>query len=147
MKKKLLFLKFLIIFNFLLGHCFYLSAISFAQPSIRFKEIYYDFGEVKEDKLLTHVFEFENTGSEMLTISKVKPTCHCLVTDLSGGDFKPHEKGQIKISFQPKYQEGVQEETCLVYSNDPDFPVFELTVLAKVKVAVGAEPKALHFSH
>ena len=148
MRKFLLSIKFLIIFNFLLLNCSYLfKGISFAQQRIRFKEIYYDFGEVKRDEILNHIFEFENTGNSVLTIKAISSDCSCVTTNLSGKkDFQPKEKGQIEVQFSPSaYIEEVQEKVILVHSNDPDFPIFKLTLMAKVRIVAVVEPRYLNF--
>jgi hypothetical protein len=39
---------------------------------IVFEEEEFDFGEVKSDSLLTHIFKFENPGTDTLFIKSVK---------------------------------------------------------------------------
>jgi len=48
-----------------------LPALVHAQPSIQFKNEVYDLGVVKEGEKVEHVFEFENTGTEDLLITRV----------------------------------------------------------------------------
>jgi len=144
--KIFLSIKFFIIFIFLLGYCSLVKSASFAQPSIHFYEIYYDFGEIKKDDFLTHIFEFENTGSDILTIEKIRSDCGCISTNLMGKDTEYGEKGQIKVSFRPQYMEGIQEKNVFVHSNDPDFSILKLSVLAKVNVAAILKPSILYLS-
>jgi len=146
MEKFSLALKFFVIFNFLIVSIFYFSGAAFAQPGIKFKEIYYDFGEIKTDKQVTHFFEFKNSGNAILTITGVRSTCGCITTDLTGKNLKPGQEEKIGVSFSPKYIEGIQEKNVFVHSNDPDFPIIKLTVLAEVKVAAMVEPQMLYFS-
>lgn len=141
-------LKFIIIFNFLivLIYCCWFSEVSFAQSRIIFNEIYYDFGKLKTDNLVTHIFEFKNSGNDILTVTEIKSSCGCVVTNLAGRDFQPEEKGEIKVLFKPEYIEGEQEKNIFVYSNDPDFPVIKLSVIAEIKVAAIVKPQILYFS-
>lgn len=44
-----------------------------AAPKMLLKEQDFDFGEVKEGKVITHTFEVLNKGDEMLIIEKVNP--------------------------------------------------------------------------
>ncbi len=44
----------------------------FGKPRIEFNEITYDFGQVKQNTELKHIFIFKNTGSSTLSIEKVK---------------------------------------------------------------------------
>ena len=46
-------------------------ALVFAQPSITFKDEVHDFGEVLQGAEVEHTFEFSNSGTEDLEISKV----------------------------------------------------------------------------
>jgi hypothetical protein len=43
-----------------------------SDASIVFEEEKYDFGEVSNDTLLSHVFKFENTGTDTLFIKGVR---------------------------------------------------------------------------
>jgi hypothetical protein len=43
-----------------------------SNASLEFEEEHYDFGEVSNDTVLTHVFKFENTGTDTLFIQSVK---------------------------------------------------------------------------
>ncbi len=133
MRKIFLFLKFFVIF--LIGWIFFFcfSGPSFAQSSIKFKEVYYDFGEIEAHKPLIHNFEYENTGKDALTITKVKSGCNCRGKNLAGRKLQPGEKGKIEVLYRPSPDmEGRQERRVLVHSNDPDFPIIKLTVLAKI---------------
>jgi len=46
-------------------------ALVYAQPSITFKDEIHDFGEVLKGAEVEHTFEFSNSGTEDLEISKV----------------------------------------------------------------------------
>ena len=43
-----------------------------SNATIVFEEETYDFGEVSNDTVLTHVFEFENSGTDTLFIRSVR---------------------------------------------------------------------------
>jgi len=55
---------------FLLTAFIYLTCSS--PPQINFSKLQYDFGEVKKDIKIKHIFTFTNQGQETLFISKVK---------------------------------------------------------------------------
>jgi hypothetical protein len=44
----------------------------FYKPHIIFNEIIHDFGQVRQNTELKHIFIFKNTGSSTLTIENVK---------------------------------------------------------------------------
>lgn len=50
---------------------FVASAFAYAQPSIRFHDVSYDFGTVRQEDKIEHVFEFANDGDTELVIEKV----------------------------------------------------------------------------
>lgn len=49
-----------------------LSTLCLASPKIEFKEMAYDAGKIKQGEVVTHIFKFQNTGNEVLSIDKVK---------------------------------------------------------------------------
>ena len=49
---------------------FLLPAISYAQPSIVFDAVSYDFGTV-QGEAIEHTFDFQNTGDKELVIEKL----------------------------------------------------------------------------
>jgi hypothetical protein len=60
---------FIIIFQ---GHVFGQNAKVMSGATLVFDEEKYDFGEVGNDSVLTHVFKFENTGTDTLFIKGVR---------------------------------------------------------------------------
>ena len=49
-------------------------------PQITFAEDSKDFGDIVQGDKVSHVFEFENTGTEPLILSNVLTTCGCTAT-------------------------------------------------------------------
>jgi hypothetical protein len=60
---------FIIIFQ---GPLFSQNTTLTSDATIVFEEEKYDFGEVSNDSVLTHVFKFENTGTDTLFIKDVR---------------------------------------------------------------------------
>ncbi len=84
---------------------------------ITFNKMEHDFGQVKEDALLTYTFKFENTGENDLVIMKAHGSCGCTVPEYSKEPIKPGEEGKIKVSFDTKGKHGEQSKTITVYAN------------------------------
>jgi hypothetical protein len=59
---------------FALVFLLFFPALSFAQPAITFDKEQQDFGAVLKTDFLAYTFEFTNSGSEELIISKVVPS-------------------------------------------------------------------------
>lgn len=60
-----------IVFSFLSILVLFAAVVS-PQPRIEFEEQEYDWGEAMEGDTITHAFRFQNTGSEILKIEKVR---------------------------------------------------------------------------
>src|SRR5512146_626544 len=55
------------------------GAASAAEPKVVIGQDRFDFGEVFEDRQLSHTFVVKNAGSAPLEITKVDPDCACTV--------------------------------------------------------------------
>ncbi len=51
---------------------FFISVSCGGQPNIKFNELAFDFGDVRQEEDLSHIFTFVNTGNSTLIIEKVK---------------------------------------------------------------------------
>ena len=113
---------------------FLLSALMFAKPAIKFKNTTVDFGEVASGKIVDIAFEFENTGSDVLIIKNVIPSCGCTTAALAKKEYKPGEKGTIASKFNTSGYNGKVIKTITVTSNDTDAPETRLTLTGTVIV-------------
>lgn len=103
-------------------------------PTLKFKEERWDFGNVKQGKVLTHVFRFENAGTAPLIISNVRTSCGCAAALISKREIAPGKTGEIKITFNTKGYAGNQTKLIYVDSNDPRQPKTQLAVKAAIEV-------------
>jgi len=88
----------------------------------------YDFGTVKEGKLVTHSFTFRNTGTKPLVVMTAQASCGCTVPEKPEEPIKPGGTGIIKVVFHSKDRSGKQEKTIRVSSNArPEFGVLSLS--------------------
>ena len=67
---------------FLLASLFVLSASLFAQQKkaedvVKFKELSYDFGKIKQNVPVTHDFAFTNISDAPIVIESATPSCGC----------------------------------------------------------------------
>lgn len=113
---------------------FLLAAVLFAKPAIKFKSTTIDFGEVESGKIVDINFEFENTGSDLLIIKNVIPSCGCTTTGLAKKEYKAGEKGTIASKFNSSGYNGKVIKTITVTSNDPDAAETRLTISGTVIV-------------
>jgi hypothetical protein len=103
-------------------------------PALKFKEEKWDFGSVKQGKVLTHVFQFDNTGTAPLIISNVRTSCGCAAALISKREIAPGKTGEIKVTFNTKGYAGNQSKLIYVDSNDPRHPKTQLLVKAAIEV-------------
>ncbi|MBK6539156.1 MAG: DUF1573 domain-containing protein [Ignavibacteria bacterium] len=104
------------------------------EPVIKFDDLNYDFGAVKQGENLEHVFKFTNSGKGTLVINSVQPSCGCtgVVMD-EKKEFAEGETGEIKITFNTQGRQGVNTKTVSVNTNDPEYPVITLTFKCTVE--------------
>lgn len=112
-----------------------------AEPAPRaiLTEDRYDFGQIFEDRELSHTFVIRNTGQEPLEILKVEPECACTVprynrTIPAGG------QGEITLTIRPysvihQFHKGTQ-----VITNDPQTPEFQLVLTGDALPFIEIQP-------
>ena len=104
------------------------------EPVIKFDDLNYDFGAVKQGENLEHVFKFTNSGKGTLVINSVQPSCGCTgVVMNEKKEFAEGEAGEIKITFNTQGRQGVNTKTVSVNTNDPEYPVITLTFKCTVE--------------
>ena len=121
-----------IIFVYILNSASFLLAKQ--GPRIQFNEESKHFGSVKQGKVLTHVFVFQNVGDSLLTIKNVRTTCGCTAAIISAKKIDPGKKGELNVSFNTTGFGGSLSKYILVESNDPDSPRKQLTVAADIDI-------------
>ncbi len=98
------------------------------KPGIAFAEKEFNFGTFRESAgLITHDFQFTNTGRIPLLINEVKAACGCTVPEWPKEPILPGKSGIIKVSFNPAKQNGAFSKTIQVSSN-ADVPLVNLIV-------------------
>ncbi len=84
---------------------------------ITFKETVHEFGEINQGDVVTHVFEYENTGNEPLIISNVRTSCGCTAPNWSREPLAPGELGELTIRFNSRGKSGMQNKIITITSN------------------------------
>lgn len=75
-----------------------------ANSSIVFREIKYDFGNIKEKNgKVTHTFIFSNTGRTPVLIENVVTGCSCTAVTFSKVPVRPGKQGEITVCFNPAF--------------------------------------------
>ena len=96
-----------------------------------FEEYEHNFGTIKEGQMVTHVFNFVNTGTNPLIIANAKGSCGCTVPEWPKDPIPPGERGKITVSYDSKNRSGSQEKTVSITANtDPQ--ITQLKIKAQV---------------
>lgn len=85
--------------------------------NIIFEENSFDFGTLEEGEKVEHVFKFENTSTNPLTISNARGSCGCTVPEWPREPIAPGESGEIKVKFDSKGKKGKQSKTVTITAN------------------------------
>jgi hypothetical protein len=117
-----------------------------SQPKIIFEEEFYDFGIAGPGESIIHTFNFINTGTTALKITRISKSCGCTTAKVAKTDVLPGEAGSVLVTMAAKRYKGKQEETVTVYSNDPGSPASVLTIHGVIKAGFAVLPQGVHFA-
>ena len=88
---------------------------------IEFKEEVIDYGTIEKGADGVRKFEFTNTGTEPLIISRVYSSCGCTIPKKPEDPVLPGETGEIEVKYDTK-RVGPIRKTVSVYSNAGPVP-------------------------
>jgi len=117
-----------------------LSAAVFAQmmqPKIVAQESEFNFGDINQGDVVTHVFIVSNDGGDLLKISNVTASCGCTAATPEKNELAPGESTNIVVKFNSKGKKGPQTKIITVYNNDPVNDKLQLIIKGNVLVSVG----------
>jgi len=115
-------------------------------PTIHFKNVLHNFGEIGPGTKNLCEFEFTNTGGAVLRIEKVSKTCGCTPFTLKKYEYEPGESGILKVSYHASKRPGPATKRLYVHSNDRERPKLVLTIEAQIVLKVNHEPERLDLS-
>ncbi|MFM2267160.1 MAG: hypothetical protein RL757_601 [Bacteroidota bacterium] len=99
--------------------------------SIKWDEMAYNWGKLKQGEKMTHIFKFTNTGKKPLVILDAKGSCGCTVPEKPQAPIEPGKTGEIKVVFDSSGKEGGQVKTVTITANT-DQPTMTLTIKGEV---------------
>jgi hypothetical protein len=70
-----------------------------AEDVIKFKELTYDFGKIKQGSPVTHDFDFTNVSSSPVIIESAVPSCGCTTPVKPEGAIQKGKDDKIKAGF------------------------------------------------
>lgn len=112
-----------------------LLAISLSATAvIKFESKEVSFGEIESSKVVDLEFNFQNTGDDVLIIKNIAASCGCTAAKLEKKEYKPGEKGKIKVKFYSQGYNGKVIKSITVSTNDPENVYTRLKVSGKVNM-------------
>lgn len=122
-----------------------LASAAMAAPKLVCPEPIFNFGERDNEEKVEAVFIIRNEGTETLVIDGVKCACGCTAASLDDPQVEPGTEVEIKTTLSLKNRMGEQTKTCTVTSNDPENPMFTLTLTGTAISPVMYEPQFVSF--
>jgi hypothetical protein len=92
-------------------------AVSSNSSQIKFDNISFDLGTIKEDAVIEKAFEFVNTGTQDLVIIEAKGSCGCTIPTAPTMPIAPGSRGKILVKYTAKNKVGPQKPTITVTTN------------------------------
>jgi len=89
-------------------------------PVMTFENRNFDFGTIKENDVVSTVFNFKNTGKTDLIITNAHASCGCTIPNWPKEPIKPGETGVIKVKFNSKGKKNKQHKTVTLETNTKD---------------------------
>ena len=87
------------------------------KTTMEFADMTHDFGTIDEGDKVEHIFKFKNSGDEPLIINSAKGSCGCTVPEYPKDPIAPGKTGEIKVTYKPGKQKGVQTKTVTIIGN------------------------------
>lgn len=102
-------------------------------PHITFTETEFDFGEVKEGQVVTHIFNFSNTGKSVLEIKSIQTSCGCTAVVIATKVLQPGEAGSLRVDFDSSGKHDKLSRTITITTNEVRDAIKTLNIFANVK--------------
>ena len=94
-----------------------ISISAVCQPVLKLQEESHDFGTIIEGTQASYTFNVENTGTEPLIISNVRPSCGCTTPDWTKSPIQPGKKGYIMATFNSQGRPGAFSKAITIETN------------------------------
>lgn len=109
-------------------------------PKIQFATPIYDFGKVAAGATVKHTFVFTNTGTAVLKVTGVHPSCGCTTAGAWSRQVEPGKTGSIPIAFHASNFGTSFFKTITVTCNDPAHRVTMLEIKGTIWKPIQAIP-------
>jgi hypothetical protein len=102
------------------------------RPRIVIVPLTWDLGRISEGEKHTNDFKICNEGEALLLLKSARPSCSCDTVTLSTDEIAPHGCAIMTVIFDATDRVGLVDAWVYVESNDPQQPLLQTKMLAKV---------------
>lgn len=107
----------------------------------------FNFGRREKGDVVRHTFTLKNGGRKALHIKDVRPACGCTTTEPEQNVLSPGEETELQVRLDLSRQKGEQDKKIALETNDPDQPVFNLTMRGIATSRVKLDPERVELGH
>ncbi|HEV3304379.1 MAG TPA: DUF1573 domain-containing protein [Planctomycetaceae bacterium] len=108
-------------------------------PKAAIEERVYRFGTMEVYEERKHKFRIENRGQGPLFIARGPTQCKCTISSLSKGEIPPGGFAEVELRWKP-LEFGSFVKTAMIWTNDPQTPEFDFTIVGQVLQKVEVLP-------
>jgi hypothetical protein len=80
------------------------------------KKTSHDFGKIPQNRPVTYVFEFENTGKEAIKLENVQAACGCTTPEWSKEPVAPGATGTIKVGYNAAAEGPFSKDVVITFN-------------------------------
>ncbi len=114
---------------------------------LKFDKLEHDFGVVGPNVYVNCEFKFTNISGKTLKFPRLpKAGCGCTVPKLDKMEYAAGESGVIKVRYHSNATPANVRKHITVFTGDADEATIELTIKAKIELAIVTTPKSLNLS-
>lgn len=98
---------------------------------INFAEKNHDFGKIMQGNMVSHTFEFANTGEAPLVIMDAKASCGCTVPQWTKEPIAPGDTGQVEVTYNGSGSGQIHKTVTVFANTEPKETILEITADVK----------------
>ena len=87
------------------------------QPLAKFDTTVWDFGNIRDDRPVSHDFEFINVGNGNFVVIDATAQCGCTRPEYPAKPVAPGKREKVKVTFNPLGRAGSFEKTVTLVTN------------------------------
>ncbi len=112
-------------------------------PKIFCQEQIFQFGQREASNPVRHTFTLQNRGDTDLIIHAIRPSCGCTSTEISHTIIPPQGSAALSTRLDLSGRIGSIRKSIVLESNDPESPVFTLSLEGLVTTQFQVIPPAI----